>query len=378
MSATTAVPGVSGFLQAYADAIRGERGQRHNVRRGSTLDLVGGSGAMAWARLSARDRDLFRANLTDGAQGADLDRQVLRRYGVARIRDSFGAGMAVFERPTTLAGADTLDAGTRIRVIGPGISEVYRIATTTVVGPLDTTISVPIEATRPGPGVALSVAGAAIAIDDSVFDASLAVVSLTCADGTLEESPAAYVARARAVKKSSRIGYRAAVIKACKAAGAAVVVVLAPDAYGPELDQALINVYVADAGYSTSTALVDACYVALEAVRVAGCDLQVLGMTMVPVALAVEVQLWADPSKFDQIGLKRDIIDALVGAFEARADFWLFSTDSLAGDVYRATGQSAQLATLSATPPAPAATFPAVLPRYTLASSAITLSLVGP
>ena len=83
MSATSKVPGVSDFLEAYADGIRGERGQRHSVRRGGTLDLVGGSSAMAWARLSARDRDLFRAILTDGASGADLERQVLRRYGVS-------------------------------------------------------------------------------------------------------------------------------------------------------------------------------------------------------------------------------------------------------------------------------------------------------
>jgi hypothetical protein len=376
VSAQAPVPGVSDFLRAYSDAIRGERGQRQNVRRGGTLDLVGGSSALVWAALAARDRDLFRANLVDAAQGEDLDRQVLRRYGVVRLRESRGAGEAIFKRPTAAAGADTIDAGTRIRVQGAAGFELYAVAQTTSVGATALLVAVPIQATRPGPGVAVSASGASVSLDDSIFDASLVPVSLTCGDGVLEETASAYVARARATKRAGRVGYRRSVTEACKAAGADVVVILAPDTFGG--DQAITNVYVGDAGYTTSTELLDACYVAAESVRVAGCDMQFLPMQVTPVSLEVVATLWDQPAKFDQLALKRDAIDALVGSFAARADFWLFSTDSLSGEVVRASGGAVQSVAITPTPPAPAATFPAVLPRFTLTGSSIALTLQGP
>ena len=366
------------FLRAYADAIRGEHGQRQNVRRGSTIDLVGGSSALVWSALATRDRDLFRANLVDSATGEDLDRQVERRYSVTRVRDTRGVGVGVFRRPTAAAGADTLDAGTRIRVTGPGLHEVYRVTADTYVGATALTVSVPVEATRPGPGVAVSAGGSAVILDDTIFDATLLPVSLVCADGTLEETPAAYVSRGRAAKRAARLGYRSTVERVCKEAGATVVVVLAPDAFGRADDQAITNVYVGDAAYSTTSALVDACYVACESARVDGCDLQVLPMEQVPIPLSVDVVLWDKPSRFDQMAIKRDIIDALVSAFAPRPDFYLIQYNALVGTVLSAAGGAAQQAYVSSTLVPPAGPFPLILPRYTLAGTAITLRLFGP
>ncbi len=371
-------PGLPQFLAGYADAIRGERGQRQNVRRGGTIDLVGGSSALLWAALAQRDKDLFRANIVDSATGEDLERQVQRRYGVTRIPETRGTGTLVLTRVTTAGGSDTIDAGTRVRVTGAGIATVYRVTETTLCSAVDLVVPVPIEATRPGPGVAVSATAGAIAFDDSIFDPTLLPVSIVCADGTLEETPAVYVARARAAKRARRIGYRRAVEMACRAAGAANVVILAPDALGSENDQAITNVYVGDAAYATTSALIDDCYVAIDAVRVAGCDAQVLPMVIVPVDLVVVMTLWDAPSKFDLLAIRRDVVDALVSSFNTRADFWLFSVDSLAGVAFAAADGAAQEAVVFSSALPSAASFPAALPRYTLSGTSIALTIQGP
>ncbi len=139
-------------------------------------------------------------------------------------------------------------------------------------------------------------------------------------------------------------------------------------------------VYVGDAGFNGSTALVNATKVALEAVRVCGCDLHVGAMMATPLAVAATINLWADPSQFDQTSLTQSLVGALQRQFSGTLGGFTFTRDGLAGALIRSIGTAAQGITFSA-PSFDASvlvginsTFPVTLPRYQLASAQFTFA----
>jgi len=101
-------------------------------------------------------------------------------------------------------------------------------------------------------------------------------------------------------------------------------------------------------------------------------------MTVVPVTLSIVVTLWESPAAFDLIDLKRAMLAALLEAFNRRRDFWTFSTDSLSGEIQEVALGAVQAATITPSPTPPTASFVAVLPRYTLAGTDVTISFQGP
>lgn len=376
MSATSRLPTVADFLRAGADAIRVREGQEANTRDGSVLDLVSGPAAMAWAEQVVRDRDLFRQIHTDTARGDRLEELVLKRYKVPMGRASRGQGKAVLTRlSSSLSG--TLFEGTRLRVRNgaTGAAQFYAIAQDVFVpvGPL--AVEVPIRATRTGKGVAI-MNPLVRELADKTFD-TWAVASLICADGTDDEAPEAYIARARQTYLDARPGYRKRIEDACKAAGAAFAVLLDAGDLGAAADFGCSFVYVADAGYSTPQALQDACSDAVDAVHVGGCDVQVRPMTPTPVTLTLTVQLWAPIGDFDLVGLRQGIIQTVLAMFNARPRFWLFDVDSIAGEVH-AVSDGIQKVEITTDPAEPTAAFVASLPRYTLAPSAVAVTFTGP
>lgn len=380
MSATEPIPTVADFLQAGADALRVDVDPALNVRRGSAVDLTSGPAAMAWAQQAVRDRDLFRQGYTDSASGTRLEDRVLKRYGVPRIQATRGQGKAILVRSSDANGGGTLFAGTRISVrrASSSIPSHYALAEDYVVPntPGILAIQVAIQATQEGTGVKLDKPIEAT-IDDVVYDPLWTVQTLSCEDGTNEESPEAYVARARTFKRDRRPGYRKRFEDVCKAAGAAFVVTLDAGELGEAADFGVTHVYVGDAGYSASADLVSACSDAVDAVHIAGNDVQVLGMTPTPVTLDLAVTLWRSPGDCDTSGLRMGILSAVLAMFNSRPRFWLFDHDSIAGEVH-AVGSDVQAVTVVTDPVPPSAAFVASLPRYTLQAPSVTITFSGP
>lgn len=378
MPAVRQVPKTSDFLAAWEAGLRGERGVDRNARRGGVYDLVDGPSALLWAQEAARDRALFLACYADGASGEDLERVVSRRYGVVRVQDDYGVGTALLQRPAG-TGAGTVYRGTRIEVLGSGpFPRVYAVADDVPVGASDLAVSVPVRATRTGAGVQVSTSNL-LRVTDELFDASLAPVSLTCADGTEREDDAALLARGRAGKQRRKVGTPTAVTDACLAVGAANVVVLDANVFGDDLDFGVTHVYVADAGFQSPDSLVDACYVALEGARVEGCDAAVLGMVNTPVTdLRLTVTLSDVPARFDLAALTTLIVSAELDDFNARSDFWTWSLASVEAVASDAGGDAVrQVSAASAQAPGTPA-FVAVLPRFTLAGAAIKVEYLPP
>lgn len=369
---------LSALLTAHEQALHGLRSPTLDTHRGSGYDLVGGASALLWTRQANRDRQLFRNAYTDSATGDDLSRHVEAKYGgLPRITATAGAGTLTLSRPAVAVADGTLYAGTRIELLTATAPVVYRIAADTTVLAADLAIAVPIEATREGTGSRATAAAAALRFSDSIFDATLTPVALVCADGTDEEPADVYVARARAAARAARVGYPGRIRWACLDAGAIEVVLLAADSLGSAADVGMSYVYVADAAFQTSAALRKACTLALDAVRVAGCDVQVLGMEQVAVSATVVVTLWDEVGAFDVLDLEQAIVAALVDDFARRQSFWAFRLDALAG-VVQALSPAVQTATVTTAPTAPAVAFPATLPRYVLAPGGITLTITGP
>lgn len=375
MPATVDPPDIDAFLEAYAAGLRSEAGVSANARRGSGYDHPGGSAALLWARMAQRDRDIFRQCYTETSSGERFEAKVERKYGTTRVKSTYGAGNAILARPS--AGTDgTIYAGTRIVITGSGPRPIpYAVSADTPVDASATTVTVPVRATRIGSGTTVSTSSN-LKLDDTVFDSTFAPTYLSCADGTDEETPAACLDRARQNRLDGRVGYKKRIEQACRDAGAANVVFLDAGVFGEDDDFGVTHVYVGDAGYSTPTALLDACWLAVDEVHVSGCDVQVLGMEITPLTATVDITLWDSPGAFDQIGIKRAALAALLGEFGQRPDFWVFRLDSLAGAVIQ-TSTAIQGAVVTTSPGEPTASFVATLPRYVLAGTDVTITLSG-
>ncbi len=377
MPSSTPVPTIEDFRAVARKGIRGFRDPLLSLRSGGGYDLTQGPAAVIWSRQAQRDRGLFLQVYTESSTDADRDRLVKAYYHVERVEATYGTGIAAFVRPTAAAGAGTIYAGTRISVPMPGRPPaVYTVISNTNIGSqLD--VPVPIRATQYGSGVATSAVAPSLHLDDSVFDASLVPVSLVCADGTDREDDDAYLARARADLRANRVGHLEAIIAACKAEGAYNIVALHSGTFGEENDFGLNHVYISDANFVTTDELKKACFLALDAWRVAGCDLQVLGMTTATITVTLVVRLVKDPGAFDTATIAEDIRAAVVDEFMGRSDTWTWRTEALRGAA-SSVSDAIQSVDVTTSPTEPAAAFTATLTRYRLNANDIAVSFTGP
>ncbi len=376
MPTSAPLPTLEDFRQAYSKTLIGSRDSRLNTRTGGGYDLVGGSSALLWSRQARRDLQLFRECFRDTASGAALDRHVEPIYQVERTLATYGTGIAIYQRASA-ATAGTIYTGTRIEVCGDASPSEYVVTedTDVIIGQL--TAPVPIRAARTGKGVATNVgAGESIRLGDSVFDSGFTCISLVCGDGTEEERDPDYIARASETRADRRVGYQDRIVQICKDEGAHYVVALDAGTFGPDNDFGLNYVYVADSGFSSTTALKKDCFLALEAALVGGNDTQVLGMTLTDVTLTVAVTLWDDVGNVDTGELRLRIIAALRNEFQNRAEFWLFRNEELGGIVQQ--NAEVQVAVVTSSPAEPAAAFANSLPRYVLGPNAVTVTFSGP
>lgn len=378
MPAAGKPPSLADYLKAYQDAVHGDGAgdSREDVRRGSGYDVVNGVDSLLWAKQSGRDRQLFRNAYTETARGDDLSRQVEAKYGgIQRIENAYGTGTLSIARPSGgLAG--TLYEGTRVEVLLGGGVSAYAIGADVDVTADALTVDVPIRATVYGPDGAATATATALRLADIVFDPTFVPAALACGKGTLQESAIAYIARARQAKLDARVGFDTSIIAACQAAGAINVIPLDAGAFGDDFDFGLSYVYVGDASYSTSPALIQACRQVLDLWTVAGCDVQALGMQQATVTVSIAVVLWDTLDHFDLTALRTAIAAAVVDEFVGRRQWWTFRTDSIQGAVQR-VHSAIQTATVTTSPTPPAAGFPPVLTRYVLSAAAVAMTFAS-
>lgn len=296
-------PTIDEFLKAAKSAVQGQADKNADYIRGSEYDVLAGASAILWSREAQRDTDLFRATKFHTASDLDLTNLVPLRYGIARYLDTRGTGTATLYRP---AGGvvDTVWKGTRLRVRGTdGDPKYYRVTTNVPVEAADLYATLSIEAVKFGSGTNVE-ATSNVDIDDPLTDPTWTVSYLKCTEGTDFEPAADLIARVRQTRLDNRVGYPKAIIDACKAVGAAQVVVLRSDFGGDANDKGLNVTYVGDSGYSGSASLVKACTVAVRSARVAGDHMQVLPMARVLLDITADVYLSDAPGNFDTARLE--------------------------------------------------------------------------
>ncbi len=379
MPAVTKVPTIEDFREAARRGIRGWRDPNLSVRSGGGYDFTQGPAAVIWSREAQRDRDLFLQVYTESATDADRDRLVEAYYHVERVPAAYGLGTCEFTRPSAAAGAGRIYAGTRVAVLKAGYPPaVYAVLADTDVTAAALSLPVPMRATRYGTGVAANVGSASgLRLDDILFDATLRPAALVVGDGTDREEDDAYLARARADLKADRVGHIARLVKTCREAGAWNVVCLHSGTFGDAQDFGLNHIYVSDANYVTTLQLQQDCFLALDAVRVAGCDVQVLGMDSATISVALTVAMNDSPGAFDLTALAADIRAAVVDEFAGRSDTWTWRTEGIRGAASKASPDIQSVGVVT-NPAEPAAAFTATLTRYRLFANDISVTFTGP
>ena len=385
MPSTAPLPTIDDLVRAANRGLVGTADRYADTVSGSILNHFAGPVAVLLSREADRDQDLFRDIYFDAASSDALTDLIQGRWGIARILDTRGAGVAAFARSSAAAGAGTLWRGTRVATVASGgnVPLVYEVALDTAAPAADVTLSVPIQATVAGTGVAIQASAGGLQLLDPVYDPLWKPAGLQCADGTDFEDAGAYLARARAQRFGQRGGYLARMTQVCQGLGAAFVIGI-PSSYGLAAgdftsDFGLNALYVADANYQSSPALIQSCAVALESYRVLGNDLWVGGIAPSALSVAAVATLVKDPGRLDQIPIRRAIVQRLLSYFAATSVF-SFKLTGLAAAIQGASPnvQSAvftsPMADALLAPNAP----PAALPRYTLAPRDITLTFLGP
>lgn len=390
MPSAQPLPTIAELIGAFNDAVRGEQETLANVRTGSVYNHFAGIGAILFAREASRDRDLFRSIYFDTAEGGSLTRLGEQRFSIERALDSYGTGEAVLARPSAAAGADSIWAGTHIRAAslsGRSTSRVYVVTADTPYGASATSVRVPVRAAEMGSGWAIQAtrddAGLRLVVDDELSDPTWTVQTLTCADGTDFEEATAYRARVRQQRLAARVGYLARILSRLADDGAVNAVGFPSNYTGDDNDYGLNLIYVGDAGFSASEALLRRCRLALASVGVFGTDVQILPMTTSALTVKATVTLWSDPGSFNLPAVTYDLEQALLAHFAGRANAFTYQIDAMDGamGVANAAVQSVEITTpasgvtlTSGSPP----TFPDALTRYTLAQTGIDLSFQGP
>jgi hypothetical protein len=369
------VPTVEELRQAFRTGILSERDPNADTRTGSVYDLFGGMGAMVFRRLALRDRNIFRATYFDFAEGDALTELTFERFGNTAGAATRGTGRAIFTRPTASGGPGTFWAGTRITLLpgSVGASRTYLVTEDTAVG-ADLGAIVPVHAEFAGPDVAVDTSDLGLGrvrVEDLLWDSSWKVTQLSCSEGAAREKDEGCRARVKEDLAKKRLGYAATIVLACKRAGAVNVTLFASDylatnpTTGVELvgevdadgygDIGLNRVYVADASYTTPTALLNACRVAVDGAAMTGMAVQIFGMVPTPVTVKATVRLWSEPGRFASEDKIKGAVSAVLNHFETRQNPFYFRRAQIRGDILR-TVKDVQAIDLTTSYPGPDAT----------------------
>lgn len=310
---------IQDFIRVYNNAIRGVREKNADTRRGSELETLGGFTAVMWSRETQRDDDLFRDTRFADASGDELTQLVKLRYGIDRILDTKGTGVVTVSRSSGSPG--TFWKGTRIRVFAGTGSVFYEIAADTAV--TGNIANVPIEASATGLGFKADTQDAEFY--DPLWDNTWRVVHLTCSDGTVFETADQFRARVKDTLFKAQPGKRTSMIEACKSAGATEVILFESDYGGNNEDRGFNVCYVDNK--------INDVKLALEKVRVAGDNIQVLPLVHSTLAVEVNVYLNDSPILFDIQRMYRLVRDGIVQSVK---NTFQYNRGNIAGNIYRA------------------------------------------
>lgn len=389
MPSALPIPTIDDLVQAFHDGVQSFDEDESRID-GGKYDWLGGIGALFWSQEAQYTRDLF-LDVYDGAASSDaLTRRLFKRYGIPRTLDTYGVGTSTWTRPSTSAGAGTIWKGTRIQVVPPGglsQSLIYAVDADAPCAANQLSVPVRMRATALGTGTSIDSTKSSIStrVTDPLWDNTFTVPSLQIADGTDFERAKDYLARVYATRAQNRNGYQAAIIKACQAAGAANVAAYASNFAGDgvDVDFGTNVVYVGDAGYTATKALINACLIALEGVRNLGADLQVLPMSTEVLPVIATAYLWDDPGQLDAVDLLATMTTGLEQYFTGISNGFAYQLDGMAGAMSGGSSevQSIAFATptvsqnvTSGSPPA----FPSTLTRWTIDPSQVLITLAGP
>jgi hypothetical protein len=389
MSSHQPLPAIQDLRTAFGGGVIGLGDEFADTITGSFYDIIGGVGAIVFSKEAQRDQDLFKSGYFDGASGDALTTLVQTRFGINRVLDTYGTGLALISRPNTSGGAGTIWTGTRILVASSIYSNPveYIVSSDTPVSAAWTSFYVPVRAPVTGPVYAVNTASAQYVakLDDIVFDSTLTVLSLVCSPGTSFEKDQDYKARVRQTRVLQRNGYIAQLIATCLGQGATNVALFPSYYAGYPNDAGLNYCYVGDSSYSGTTALSTACELALEGTRVLGPDLFVFPMTATPLSITATVYLWDSPGNFNTNLLANSISGAWVQYFTGNQNAFGFTLSGLTGAAKSAIGSIQKVVFTSPSADVAVTTtignkpnFPAKLPRYTLTQNSVNLTFSGP
>lgn len=379
------VPSTADLLDAYDGEIAALHRDQADLRPGSGYDVNGGAAAVLFHRQALRDRDGFRATYFDTAQGLDADTLIRGRYGIlaARIPDTAGTGVASLARHTAVGGAGTFRAGTRLSALptGAGVPITFEVSTDTPAGGSDLQARVPIRAVLLGASQAVNVTASTngLSIDDPVWDATWKLTAIQCTPGLARESDDAYKARIKATRQATRRGYETSIRNACLAVGAGQVALFPSDWSG--VDHGINHCFVADSSFVTTPALLTACRIAVDGVRVLGADLFVFGMQTVALSIALELQVWDVTKTRASDDLSALAAAAVVDYFASRENAFYWTAAAIQGAVIRQIRGELQdvIVTPSLSEPNRATMLDtALLSRYVVDASSVTVTVVAP
>lgn len=369
MASNQALPTISELLDAFAVGAQSKH-ENADVHRGAIYDVGAGMGALVWSRVAARDREVFRGIYLDGCQKDALDYRIARLHGPGRIQPTRGSGVAIVKYDYLHGGAGsqtgTILKGTRLSVSIGSTCNYYRVASDVELSDWfwDNSIQVdangfvwlrlPIEADSIGSGVAIDTTStiAAIRWEDELYNltTSLWVVdSIKCSDGTDGETDVEYLARYRSWKKSRKPGYSDAISRAMFAAGASKVALFESDFVDGE-DFGINRIFVGDSGYTASTALLNACRLALDSVVPFGNTTTVGSMILTPIEVTVQLNMMRAASRYSPDWVLPSAQKAVRRALSGSQSAYVFRQDSLRAELSQAFPELQSIDFASPTP----------------------------
>jgi len=174
-------------------------------------------------------------------------------------------------------------------------------------------------------------------VEDPLWDV-WQVQSLQCEGGTFRETDAEYRARWRQGRTERRPGYRAMIAATLADQGAAHVSIFDSN-YMDGTDDGICRIFVADEQWESPKALVDRCMLALDSVRVAGCDTQVLGVERIEASFDIVATLWKDPSNYNIDAVKNAIVNGVMLYFSGHENAFVFRRVGLVGAILQSFPQ---------------------------------------
>jgi hypothetical protein len=139
-------------------------------------------------------------------------------------------------------------------------------------------------------------------------------------------------------------------------------------------------IYVADQNFASTPALLSACRIALESVRVLGADLYVGGIVTQPLKIAATLNLVDDPSRLQTVAITRAATLALLSYFGPTQAGYTYKRVAMGGAITGASPaiQSVTFTTPTQDPQLSPRAWPANLIRYTLSPRDVAFQMAGP